>query len=344
MSTTYEEILSEQPSLKKTAEYIEKEAPVFADALKQNVKKVIYVGCGSSYMLACGAASMHNMHLSVPAIAVAGGDLMIHFDAYRAMLGESLVVAISRSGSTSEVVKSYAKIKEAGIDCKLMAISCVDGAPLSLESEIALEMPWAYDVSICQTRNVSCLYLSLLLLIAAAAGDEEMKASALEVINGLDEFRKRWEPSIVDMAARPWRDGCVLGDAEICGVADEAALTFKEICQLPSNYYHFLDVRHGPMLVLGNHSVVIAAMSDAENKYERDLVDDIKKKGCFVIVLSDTDAGIDGTLNIFFGKKLHHAARGLLTVLVAQLLTLHKAEAMNVDPDRPGHLKSWIEL
>jgi len=344
MSTTYQEILQEQPSLKKTADYINEKAPLFEEALAREPKCVIYVGCGSSYMLACGAAATQNMYLSVPAAAIAGGDLMVNFDRYKTMLEGSLLVAISRSGSTSEVVKSLDRIRIEHIDCELMAISCVENAPLSQVASVKLEMPWAFDASVCQTRNVSCLYLATMLLIAKAAKNKEMEKSAAEVIDGLEDFRNRWEKEIIGVAGKTWSDGCVLGDAEICGIADEAALTFKEICQLPSNYYHFLDIRHGPILVLGEHSVVIAAMSDAKNEYERGLIKDIKEKGAHVIVLSDEDAKIDGALNIYFGKKLHHAARGLLLVLVAQLLTLHKAEAVNTDPDRPGHLHAWIEL
>lgn len=34
------------------------------------------------------------------------------------------------------------------------------------------------------------------------------------------------------------------GDAELCGICEEGALTFKEICQVDSNYYHLLDARH----------------------------------------------------------------------------------------------------
>ena len=345
MSTTYQEVLMEQASLRKSAQYISEKADQFCALLeKPDVKRLLFVGCGSSYMLASGAAVTAGMHLALPATAVAGGDLMLHLSRYLSLLEGSLVVAISRSGSTSEVIRSLEAARSAGASFQLVGISCVDGSPLSQMADLALDMPWAFDKSVCQTRNVSCLYLATLLLIAHAAKDQELARSALDAVEGLEDFRLRVEPVIREVAGRKWSNGCVLGDAELAGAAEEAALTFKEICQLPSNYYHFLDVRHGPIVVLDQSSVVIIAMSDVHDQYERALVEDVKAHGCHVLICSDEDAQIDGVVNVVFGKKLDQAARGLPLLLTAQLLTVHKAEALGVDPDKPGTLNAWIKL
>lgn len=345
MSTTYEEILMEQASLRASAQYIAEKAEDFCALLEEpGLKRLIFVGCGSSYMLASGAAATAGMHLDIPAAAVAGGDLMLHLPRYQAMMEGSLVVALSRSGSTSEVVRSLEAARAAGVSFKLAAVSCVDDSPLSKMADLALDMPWAFDRSVCQTRTVSCLYLAALLLIARAAKDEALERSALDAVEGLEDFRLRVEPQIREVAAKAWTNGCVLGDAELAGAADEAALTFKEICQLPSNYYHLLDVRHGPIVVLNQTSAVIVAMSDENDPYERALIEDVKAHGCHVIVCSDEDAHIDGVVNVTFGRKLTQAARGLPLLLTAQLLTVHKAETIGVDPDKPGTLDAWIKL
>ena len=60
---------------------------------------------------------------------------------------------------------------------------------------------------------------------------------------------ERYAPLAQEVAQEEWESVVVLADSELDGIASEAAIAFVEIPQVHANYYHVLDVRHGPMVL-----------------------------------------------------------------------------------------------
>jgi fructoselysine-6-P-deglycase FrlB-like protein len=206
-------------------------------------------------------------------------------------------------------------------------------------------MPWCFDRSVCQTRTVSCLYLAGMLLIAGLGGNETLFGGLTRAVAGGPAYMARIEDDLKRVAKGPWTRAVVLADAEIAGIGAEAALAFQEICQRPGSFHNVLDVRHGPMVLIGPDTLVIVALADG-NQYELALLADLAKKGPTLIAYSDIPLYVlpDGTLNINFGRSLPHAARGLPLALIAQLVSYHRAVADGVNPDEPAGLDPWIRL
>lgn len=343
MSTTYREIKSTGTSLSRCLDLVDRQGEGFQKLLKA-ANHIIYIGCGSSYSLTKSMANITRMHLGKEAAGLAGGDLLLHAERYKAYAEGSLIVAISRSGSTSEIVMAINRLKEMDCHFSLASISCVEDSPLSGISDTVLELPWAFDESICQTRTVSCLYGTSAYLLALTAKDKDMVSSLCKTSEGIDSFREQVEPMIKRLAAKDWNHAVVLADAEIEGAAEEAALTYKEICQLNSNYYHLLDARHGPIVMFGKKTMVAAALCSPESQLERDFLKDVVGKGSYVITCSDFPVKEDETFNVSFGKKLHNVARAIPLLMVNQLMSYYKASETGAQPDKPDGLDAWIKL
>jgi len=205
-------------------------------------------------------------------------------------------------------------------------------------------MPWAFDHSVCQTRTVSCLYLFFLYCVANLAGDEKLTADLRAVVAGGPAFISDNEAALEAVALGDWTHAVVLGDAELAGLCEEGALVFKEICQVPSNYYHLLDVRHGPMVLIGEGTIVIAVISNVQNRLELDVLSDLVAKGATVVAYSDEPLMAPGVLSIAFGRRLEHPARGLPAIAVCQLMGFYKSRQTGADPDKPEGLSPWITL
>ena len=303
-----------------------------------------FIGSGSSYAVACSAALMAQLRLRRPAIAIAAGDLLLHTDTYRPALEDCVLVALSRSGETSEVVRSIGAMRAAGIRFRVLGVSCTESPTLSGQSDLALEMPWAFDESVCQTRTVSCLFFFCAYMTAKLAGDGALLRDLKKVVEGGPEYMRRVEPALEEVARLPWTHAVVLGDAELGGLCEEGALAFKEICQLPSNYYHLLDVRHGPMVLVGPETLVVAVLSASDNELELALVRDAQKKGATVVVYSDLPLELPGVVCVSFGEALLPPARGIPAIAVCQLISYHKSFLTGADPDAPDGLSPWIKL
>ncbi len=337
-----EEMKSQFDSIDKTVNYIlgkQKEIACFFEGQK----KVWFVGSGSSYCLAQSASMIFNLNNPLYcANYVAAGDMMLNFEKYKNVMAGSVVVFLSRSGSTSELLRCLVLLKE--IDCKCMAICARKNAETSKTCGLNLEIEWAFDHSVCQTRTVSNLYVACLALSACLANNDEL-ISDLCAINKLSKaYRERYESELAKIGEnKTWDNGVTLADCECAGLIAEGALAFKEICQNPSNFYNVLDVRHGPIVMIGETTLVFLLAAGMDKEY-RDLVADIKQKGaiCVTAGMFEEELGGDLHLQLPVFRELSVAAVFLLFSI--QYVTLIKAFSNGVNPDKPAGLKPWIEL
>ncbi len=345
MHSTYQEIQAQYQALGRTL--------ALAESRHGDVKRLmdrcqprllVFLGCGSSYCLARSLALAAQLNLGIPALALPAGDCMLHATRYEQAAEGALVVAISHSGRTSEVIEATERMKNAA-KAPVLCLCATEGSELAALSDLALEMPWCYDQSVCQTRAVSCLYAAGMALIAHLAGNEALLEGLGRAVAGGPAFLQSAEEDLARVARQPWSSVVLLADGEIAGIAAEGALAFQEIARKPAVHHHLLDLRHGPMVIVGPETLVIAALTDG-NQYELALLGDVAKKGARLVVVSDIplDGLPDGALNLSFGRSLPHGARGLPLILVAQLIAYHRAVADGLDPDHPEGLEPWIRL
>ena len=342
-SLTYREIRDQYNRLQKTEAYMNENMEKIMHRYGSH-PAIVYIGCGSSYSLAKSMATGTMMHLNKKSAAIPGGDIMLRPEAYRDLVDGALVVALSRSGSTSEVLLACDGLKKAGARYTLLSFSCRTGKELASMSDLALEMPWAFDESVCQTSTVTNLYFSGMLLIAELSQNKTLVRALSEMVERGGGFIAENERSFAEIARIDWGQGICLGDAELCGICEEGALTFKEICRLPSNYYNLLDSRHGPMTIIGGDNLVIAAVSDVENTYERDLIRDIRDQNCTLVTISDLPYEMDGVVNFCIGERVPYPVLGMPFINAAQMITCYKAQQRGVNPDQPDGLDPWITL
>jgi len=327
-------------ALKRTMEYLQQKWPDI-EAYLSGKERFVFLGCGSSYSLARSMAVMTLIHTGLPSFALAAGDLLLHAPRYEKVVKGAAVICISRSGKTSEMIMALDAIKPFGVSPA--ALICADGTPLEERCDLSLNMPWAYDDSICQTRAIANFYFAASWILAKKFGDAALVSDLEHYVGYCQEYLSAAESFAIEVAALPWTHCVVVGDAELEGIADEGALAFKEICQLPSNYYHILDARHGPMVLFGEKTLVIAALGE-KDALELDFLSDVRKRNATAVAFSDTTVDAPDVMSLAYGRKLTHIARGLPFILLCQLISLHKARHVGVDPDSPTGLNAWISL
>ena len=345
MYKTEKEIFSQYEAAAKTYDYMESRKNDLMGFIKANkLDSLTFIGCGSSYSLCKSAETSAKMRLGFKVNAIAAGDLMMNFPLYENMLRNSLIIAPSRSGSTSEVVMAVTKAKEAfGLKC--ISLSAVEASKLSDIADVSLELPWAFDESVCQTRTVTNLYLANLLLIAYLAEDDRLVSELKSVVEAGAAFINKNTETLKKIAARDWKKVVVLADSELEGIAEEGALAFNEICMLQSNYYHLLDVRHGPMVLINQETLVIAATTPYGGNYQKDLVRDIRAKGAFVLAAITSPEGAveaDSTIELPAGEN--YGVSGVPFIFIPQALSFFKSLARGTNPDEPQGLDAWIKL
>jgi len=344
MNKTGSEIFLQYDALEKSIRYLDeynKDGRI--SALLQKRRKIVFIGCGSSYSISKSAEKTLRRYGWNDVYSFPAGDVLVNTEEYFGIFEDSLVVIPSRSGQTSEILLAIEKLR-AKVDILILSISMVEDSPIGAMSEINLEFPWAFDESVCQTRTVTNLYSILLYIVALITSQSSLIDEIKQVTASGSEYMNEYSESIKNIAGKDWRNAVVLADGVVEGIAEEGALAFKEICQLPSNHYNLLDSRHGPAVLFNKGTLIIFFLSDPENGFLQNLVKEYRDKGCIVVVAGAGASLPDADLCVQLPAVKHREVLGIPFIFIPQLLSLEKAMAIGVDPDNPVDLSPWIKL
>ncbi|GAA1146178.1 SIS domain-containing protein [Microbacterium natoriense] len=188
--------------------------------------RIAVVGCGTSWFIAQSYAALReNAGLGV-ADAFAASEAFIDRD-YDA------VVALTRSGTTTEVLELVEKIKGR---VPVVGVIGDPTSPLVSLVDEAVLLPFADEKSVVQTRFAT----TALALFRASLGEDLTSAidDARGVLAGVD-----------DDGLRDADQYSFLGRGWTIGLAHEAALKMRESSQSWTESYPSMDYRHGPIAI-----------------------------------------------------------------------------------------------
>jgi glucosamine--fructose-6-phosphate aminotransferase (isomerizing) len=121
--------------------------------------QVMTVGCGSTYYLSLTAANMIQSLTGAFCRALPSSELLLFPDSYYGK-GRVLLVAISRSGSTTETVNIVREFKQEKRG-DVILISNYPDAPLVSVSDIVISINAGQEVSVAQTRSFSSMLVAV---------------------------------------------------------------------------------------------------------------------------------------------------------------------------------------
>lgn len=345
MFLTEKEILDTPRALALTCQYFEGRLGEHKAFFARNPhKRFAFLGCGSSYMLAKGAAALFAALPGTTAVAVPAGDYLVSPASWQEALKDSIIVTLSRSGRTSELVLAVQDIRQA-LDCPVISISAQQSNDLTPLSQMEVVLDWCYDKSVCQTRTVTNFYAATLLLAAAYSGDPALTESVHAAAAQCDAFQQNNRAALEEIAALPWNNVVVLADGPLCGIAEEGALAFTEISMLCGRYFHLLDYRHGPIVISDQNTLTVMVMRPGEQALQMALVADVLAQGGPVVTLSDQPGLPWGaTADLLIHGTAEYAAWGIHFIYVCQMLALQKALRLGANPDAPIGLDPYITL
>lgn len=344
MYLTEKEIFSQYKALKQTFNYfMEKKDDIRRFKEKYCFKGITYIGSGSGACLCESAEVSAKVYMDMSANSLTAGDLMLNFSHYSNLLKDSLIVTPSRSGSTTEVIKAIEKAKESHKTLAI-SISAKKDSVLGKICDLSLELPWAFDESVCQTRTVTNLYMANLILIAIFSGNDKLIDEIKQSIEKGEMFIEKYSHMLEEIGKDDWWDRVVvLGDSELQGIASEAAIAFMEIPQIQANFHHILDVRHGPIVLINDKTLVVMACSNYGISLQKDLIKDIQKKGAKIITIGSSE-GLGSDYHVNIPDYCNYGVKGIPFIFVPQVIAYNKAKLKGINPDLPDGLESYIEL
>ena len=342
MYLTEKEIFSQQEALKKSFDAIIEQRSELTAYFAPPRRRYIFFGCGTSYYLAESAQKMFALKLGVDAYLIAGGDYLLNPGLYQPMVEDSVIVFLSRSGSTSEMLKAAEELRKLG-NGPFVTVTMRENSKLEAVSDFTLALPWAFDEGISQTRSATAFYTAILLLSSIYDDNQAQIEDVKNAVSQIEQLQRLWRPLLTDIARKPFRNIVVLADNVLSGIAGEAALVFTEICLVSGQHFNMLDYRHGPIALNNETTLTIVVIQPGEIKLQNDLLNDIKARCGFTVVIRPAQTDFEGELSLDCGFALF-PSYGIALICAAQIIALEKALASGINPDEPEGLSAWVSL
>lgn len=344
---TYREILS-QPEVWPEALEVGQAAMPRVRALWEGSQPggLLFTGCGSTYYLSLTAAALAR-GAGLKASAMPASEVWLLGEEVLPVQSRVWLVAVSRSGETSETLGAVEAFRRAGGQV-VIAVTCEPESELARRADWALAVPGAREQSIAQTRSFTSMLLVCQLLVAAVTSDNGL-ASRLQALPALG---RRLLDQYGGLAAALGGNGKLerfffLGNGPLYGLAQEAMLKMKEMSLSHSEAFHTLEFRHGPKSLVDERALVIGLLSDGVRLQEAAVLAEMRTIGGHTLALANEgnveDCGNPEYL-IHLGSGLRTAERLVLYLPVLQLLAYYRALAKGLNPDQPRHLSAAVIL
>jgi fructoselysine-6-P-deglycase FrlB-like protein len=229
MNDTSEEITS-QPAVWEQGLALAGSA---GDELAAPGERMLLLGCGTSWFVAQAIAELRESAGLGETDAVCASE-------YVPRRRYDRVVAVIRSGTTTEVLDALRKVPRGA---HRVAITAVSGEPVDALVESRLLLDFADERSVVQTR-----FPTTVLALARAAFGYDLSGLVRDGDAALTAALPA-DPADIDHLV-------FLGTGWTVGLAHEAALKVREAAQAHSESYPAMDFRHGPVAVAGPRSLV----------------------------------------------------------------------------------------
>jgi glucosamine--fructose-6-phosphate aminotransferase (isomerizing) len=301
-----------------------------------NYDQVLFTGCGSTYYLSLAAAALYQELTGCSARAVPGGELLLN---PKTVLADqrTLLVAISRSGTTSETVKAVEKFKSDGRG-EVVVISNYDEV-LSHFADMNIVIPKGQEKSVAQTRSFASLYVAVSAFCARMGGEVYLLGGMSKLPEVGNLLIDKYEALAKEIGENLNFDRFYfLGSGTRYGLACEVNLKMKEMTLTHSEPFHFLEFRHGPMSMVNQNAVIVGMLSDTNRVHEAKVLSEMKMLGGTVIGFGEKDTQVE------FASGIPEPARGVLYLPVLQLMAFYRSVAKGLNPDRPNNLTAVVKL
>ena len=299
-------------------------------------RQVIFTGCGSTYYLSLAAAALFQELTGCVARAVPGSELLLNRQTILTN-EKTLLVAVSRSGTTSETVKAVEKFK-ADKRGDVVAISNYDEV-LSKLADVNIVIHKGREESVAQTRSFASMFVAASAFAARMAGQEDLVDSMGKLPDVGNSLLGKYEPFADEIGSNLDFDRFYfLGSGLRYGLACEVNLKMKEMTLTHSEPFHFLEFRHGPMSMVNENAVVVGMVSDVNRVQEEKVLSEMRTLGGTVVALAEEDA------DVAFASDVPESVRGVLYLPILQMMAFYRSATKGLNPDQPNNLTAVVKL
>lgn len=311
--------------------------------------KVFFVACGTAYHACLSGANILERLTGIPTFTQAAsefryGDPIID--------EKTLCIFVSQSGETADTMAALRLAKEKGATA--LAIANVLGSSISREAEATIYTCAGPEIAVASTKAYTTQVIVLLLLamyIAQTLGKENNIYK--DIIKGIAKLPKHIENILKDEAIfekyasylKDQHDAYYIGRSLDYASILEGALKLKEVSYVHADAYIAGELKHGPIALIEEGSVVIAVATQPHiaSKTISNIQETIAR-GAKVILFTLTGEEVGNVDETYYMPDVNPILQAVLVAIPLQLISYYAAKLKGCDVDKPRNLAKSVTV
>jgi glucosamine--fructose-6-phosphate aminotransferase (isomerizing) len=339
---TLKEIHEQVRTIFKSMQQKQKSMESFCNILK-SAKDVYVTGSGTSYHSALLAKHILSKYSRIRTEAIMSSEFQYSTES---LDENSVIIAISQSGETADVLKSVQAAREKG--AKVLSIVNVTTSSLARLSDCFLEVKCGPEIGVAATKSFTSQLAVLYFITDTISGNSAGITTNSTELSAAIQQTLELEPIIAKIAkeTKSARDIYIVGRSIHFPICLEGALKIKELAYIHAEGIAAGELKHGPLALIDKNSVVII-LNPNDFTYT-DTVSNahvIKSRGAMLIGISDKSKDDDKLYDYFINiPSVREQLLPLIEIIPLQILAYYLALSNNIDPDYPRNLAKSVTV
>lgn len=318
----------------------------------KNIDKIYIVACGTAYHAGIvGKYAIEKLTRIPVEIEVAS-----EFRYRDPIINEkTLMIVISQSGETADTLAALREAKRQ--NARVIAVTNVVGSSVSREADDVLYTWAGPEIAVASTKAYETQLIAMYIIALFFAenketlSEEEIENIKEEMLALPEKVEKVLEgkEKIKEFAANICnnKNMFLLGRGLDYAVALEGALKIKEVSYIHSDAYAAGELKHGPIALIEDGTVVIA-LATQERLFEK-MVSNVKEvttRGANVFgIAMEGHTEIEKTVNeSYYIPRTIEVLAPILSVVPMQLMSYYTAIEKGCDVDKPRNLAKSVTV
>ncbi|WP_040327628.1 glutamine--fructose-6-phosphate transaminase (isomerizing) [Clostridium ihumii] len=318
----------------------------------QKLNKVYIVACGTAYYAGVVGKYAIEKLARIPVEV----DIASEFKYRDPIIDEnSLMIIVSQSGETADTLSALRLAKEKG--ARVIAVTNVVGSTASREADDILYTLAGPEIAVASTKayltQLTAMYI-IALFFAEQKGTvstEKLEEIKTEMLNLPDKVETalscKEEVKALAEATKNEKDMFFLGRGVDYAVALEGALKLKEISYIHAEAYAAGELKHGPIALIEDGTVVIA-LGTQEELFDKMVsnVQEVVSRGAKVYAVAQMGhEEVKKTADsVVYVPKVMDLLAPIVAVIPLQLFSYYMAIAKGCDVDKPRNLAKSVTV
>ncbi len=324
-----------------------------SDAEINDIKRISVIACGTAYHAGMVAKYAIEQWAKIPVDVEIASEYR-----YRDPIVDknSLVVAISQSGETMDLLMAVRHAKASG--ARVLAVCNTNSSTIPRESDAVLYTHAGPEIAVASTKafltQIVAVYLIGLKLaqVRGTLTDAQVRGlyhEMLELPGKVEQILETIEP-LRELTRKFVSNNTVLflGRGIEYPVALEGALKLKELAYIHAEGFAGGELKHGPIALIEEGTAVIAILPPAdEHQLDEKMlsnIQEVKARGARVIVIAAEGAEVIGAEHIIRIPVASPLFQPVLATVPLQVFAYEIAVARGTDVDQPRNLAKSVTV